>query len=106
MLFSTAQMRDATFNAYSAHGYTQSCGGGLLQPGDFDGMAACLVELKHGQDDSLATERRRRAMKRLMHPQKGNPIVLQGLTCLERGLVGETFTCLHTTMRLALTSNS
>ena len=84
-------MMDATFAGYSGEGYTHSAGGGLLGPNDFHGLAALLVtrtplsELETVEE----TERRRTALRRLMNPfGRGNPLVLQTLTCLERELSG------------------
>ena len=84
-------MMDATFAGYSGEGYTHSAGGGLLGPNDFHGLAALLVtrtplsELETVEE----TERRRAALRRLMNPfGRGNPLVLQTLTCLERELSG------------------
>ena len=84
-------MVDATFAGYNGEGYTHSAGGGLLGPNDFHGLAALLVtrtplsELETVEE----TERRRTALRRLMNPfGRGNPLVLQTLTCLERELSG------------------
>ena len=73
-------MKDAVFQAYGGAAITHSSGGGLLKPGDFHGQAALLIkEYVHGDERA-----QQKALCRLMHPEKGNAIVRQTLTCLER----------------------
>ena len=76
-------MADAVFKGYGGAGYTHSGGGGLLQPNDFNGMAALLVESADSNSTSHHS-RRREALRRLMDPIHGNPLVRRTLTCLER----------------------
>ena len=73
-------MKDALFQAYGGAAFTHSSGGGLLKPGDFHGQAALLIK-EHVRGDERAQQK---ALCRLMHPEKGNDIVRQTLTCLER----------------------
>ena len=77
---SSPQMKDALFQAYGGAAFTHSSGGGLLKPGDFHGQAALLIK-EHVRGDERAQQK---ALRRLMHPEKGNAIVRQTLTCLER----------------------
>ena len=89
MALGVLQMSDAVFKGYGGSGYTHSGGGGLLQPNDFHGMAALLVET--GKDDSKLADqdqRRRAALRRLMDPVHGNVLVQRTLTCLEREFNG------------------
>ena len=84
-------MSDATFKAYAGAGYTHSQGGGLLQPNDFHGMAALLVNKTPlaANESRDATARQRRALRRLMDRHgHGNWLVARTLTCLERELSG------------------
>ena len=73
-------MKDALFQAYGGAAFTHSSGGGLLKPGDFHGQAALLIK-EHVHGDERAQQK---ALCRLVHPEKGNAIVRQTLTCLER----------------------
>ena len=82
------QMADAVFKGYGGAGYTHSGGGGLLQPNDFHGMAALLVEAKSDSPDSGMHRRRREALRRLLDPIHGNSLVRSTLTCLEREIDG------------------
>ena len=78
-------MADATFAGYSGDGYTHSAGGGLLGPNDFHGLAALLVTRTplSEVETEAETARRRAALRRLMTPYgRGNPLVMQTLTCL------------------------
>eukprot|EP00964_Phaeocystis_antarctica_P092004 scaffold59066_cov93-Phaeocystis_antarctica.AAC.1 len=81
-------MADAVFKGYGGAGYTHSGGGGLLQPNDFHGMAALLVEAKSDSPDSGMHRRRREALRRLLDPIHGNILVRSTLTCLEREIDG------------------
>ena len=83
-------MSDAVFKGYGGAGYTHSGGGGLLEPNDFHGMAALLVEAKDGSTEpaSARDQRRRAALERLMDPVWGNWLVRRTLTCLEREING------------------
>ena len=83
-----AQMVDATFKAYGGAGYTHSGGGGLLQPNDFHGLAALLVESKDAKEKGGAMQRRRAALRRLLDPIHGNSLVRSTLTCMEAELGG------------------
>ena len=59
-------MHDATFKGYAGSGYTKADGGGLLKPGDFRGMAACLLSKDdkwYKPVDSRSNRRRHRALK-------------------------------------------
>ena len=85
---SHAQMADATFKAYGGAGYTHSGGGGLLQPNDFHGLAALLVESKNATDKGGSMQRRRDALRRLLDPVWGNSLVRSTLSCLEMELQG------------------
>ena len=81
-------MADATFKAYGGAGYTHSGGGGLLQPNDFHGLAALLVESKDATDKGGCMQRRRDALRRLLDPVWGNSLVRSTLSCLEVELQG------------------
>ena len=84
------KMANATFKGYGGAGYVHSGGGGLLQPGDFDGMASLLVEGAHRRNESKGSRSvQRAALRRLMDPYHGNSLVRKTLTCLERELAGE-----------------
>ena len=83
------QMADAVFKGYGGAGYTHSGGGGLLQPNDFHGMAALLVEANTDDaEDEGMHKRRRDALRRLLDPIHGNSLVRSTLTCLEREVDG------------------
>ena len=77
-------MADATFKAYSGSGYTHCGGGGLLQPNDYHGWSALLVEQGESGGSDPDAVRQRRALRRLLDPVYGNPLVLRTFTCLER----------------------
>ena len=83
-------MANATFKGYGGAGYVHSHGGGLLQPNDFRGMAALLVEEPGAArgEDRAARRRQRAALRRLLDPALGNPLVQSTLTCLEREVGG------------------
>ena len=88
-------MADAVFKGYGGAGYTHSGGGGLLQPNDFHGMAALLVEAKSDSPDSGMHRRRREALRRLLDPIHGNSLVRSTLTCLEREIDGAVHVLLN-----------
>jgi len=94
LALSVLNMGDALFKAYGGAGYTHSAGGGLLQPQDFHGMAALLVEARPSRDvgpaigEQGSRRRQRAALERLRDPIHGNPIIEETLTCLERELNG------------------
>ena len=88
-------MADAVFKGYGGAGYTHSGGGGLLQPNDFHGMAALLVEAKSDSSDSGMHRRRREALRRLLDPIHGNSLVRSTLTCLEREIDGAVHVLLN-----------
>ena len=87
LLLGVVKMADASFEpAYSSTGYTRFSNGGLLQPGDYHGLAAILVqdETQHDARSVESAVRLRRALQFLMDPQRGNPLVRETLTCFER----------------------
>lgn len=94
LALSVLKMANATFKGYGGAGYIHSGGGGLLHPADFHGMASLLVERSQGgaapQNGSRTVQRA--ALRRLMDPQSGNPLVRETLTCLEREVNGSQAT--------------
>ena len=92
------KMANATFKGYGGAGYIHSAGGGLLHPGDFEGMSALLVESSRSQASGREASQKgslrnqRAALRRLMDPMVGNPLVRRTLTCLERELNGSQAT--------------
>lgn len=90
LALSVLKMKDAVFKGYGGAAYTHCSGGGLLQPNDFHGVAALLVESRSAQSDATRQEmtRRRAALERLIDPVNGNPIVQKTLACLLREVDG------------------
>ena len=89
------KMADATFSpAYSSSGYMHFSNGAFLQPGDYHGLAALLIQ--DPAQEGLARTRRataeqatsrgrlRAALEYLLDSENGNPLVRETLTCYER----------------------
>ena len=81
---SVDQMLDATFTSYGGGGvpagYHHGSGGGVLVPGDYDGLSALLLRTPEPSD--FRGNRLRAALEALN--EGGNQIVRDTLTCLER----------------------
>ena len=89
LALSVLRMANATFKGYGGAGYVHSGGGGLLTPGDFDGMASLLVRGARGSTREAGSPAvQRRALRQLLDPYSGNPLVRRMLTCIERDLDG------------------
>ena len=84
LMLGVVKMANVAFDAaYSNTGYMHFSSGGFLQPGDYHGLSTILTsdpDRQHTPSDV----RLRRSLEYLSHPQHGNPLVIDTLTCLER----------------------
>ena len=88
MMLAVVKMADASFKAaYSSSGYMHFSNGAFLQPNDYHGLAAILIQDPAGGGlgrTRNATARLRRALTYLRDPEHGNPLVRETLSCFER----------------------
>ena len=73
-------MCDATFFAYAGYSYLHYSGGAMLEPNDYAGLAALLVQNTSAPIRPPSEDKMRAALRRLLDNADGHPVVREVLT--------------------------